>query len=81
MPDPLSHSPDMLQPIRTPDLPRLWWLFPWAYVKGLQRQCRYMEMIADLDSRIIRRQEQRIEYLLEGLDKLTETLRQNTPKK
>lgn len=75
MPDPLAHPPAMLQPIRIEPLPSLWWLFPWSYVRYLRRNLRYMEMIADLDSRIIRRQDQRIKELSDGLERLADIIR------
>lgn len=73
MPDPLAHSRNMLEPIyRNEPLPTFWWLFPWAYIGYLRRNLRYMEMIAQLDARIIRRQDERIKELNDGIERLAE---------
>ncbi len=79
MPNPLAHPPAMLEPIRTEPLPALWWMFPWSYVRYLRRNLRYMEMIADLDARIIRRQDKRIEELNDGIERLSEIVNRRPP--
>ena len=46
MPDPLAHSPDMIT-IRPNKMPRLWWLFPWSYVRVLHMSANALKAYAD----------------------------------
>lgn len=47
MPDPLSHSPDMITTIRPNKMPRLWWLFPWSYARVLHMSANAVKAYAD----------------------------------
>ena len=46
MPDPLSHSPDMIT-IRPNKMPTLWWLFPWSYARTLHMSANAVKAYAD----------------------------------
>jgi len=47
MPDPLSHSPDMITTIRPNKMPTLWWLVPWAYARTLHTSANALKAYAD----------------------------------
>ena len=47
MPDPLSHSPDMITTIRPNKMPTLWWLVPWAYARTLHMSANAVKAYAD----------------------------------
>ena len=47
MPDPLSHSPDMITTIRPNKMPTLWWLVPWAYARTLHMSANALKAYAD----------------------------------
>jgi len=47
MPDPLAHSTDMITTIRPNKMPRLWWLFPWAYARTLHMSANALKAYAD----------------------------------
>lgn len=72
MPDPLSHSYDMLNVVRPGPLPRFWWLFPWLVVIEQRRNIQYLETILSLDDRIIRRQDRDIKELNAGIERLAD---------
>ena len=47
MPDPLAHSTDMITTSRPNKMPRLWWLFPWAYARTLHMSANAVKAYAD----------------------------------
>ena len=79
MPDPLAHPLEMTNPpaLKIPALPRFWWLWPWPLVRELYETLRFYGMIADLDDRIIRRQERQIKDLNDGIERLADIVRRN----
>lgn len=72
MPNPLAHSPDMLNVVRPCPLPRFWWLYPWAVVIEQRRNIQYLETLVSLDDRIIRRQDREIKELNAGIERLAD---------
>jgi hypothetical protein len=79
MPDPLAHPAEMtnLPALKIHPLPRFWWLWPWPVVGQLYETLKFYGMIADLDDRIIRRQERQIKDLNDGIERLARTIRRN----
>ena len=47
MPDPLSHSPDMITTIRPNKMPAFWWVCPWAYARVLHMSANAVKAYAD----------------------------------
>ena len=47
MPDPLSHSPDMITTIRPNKMPAFWWVCPWAYARTLHMSANALKAYAD----------------------------------
>ena len=79
MPDPLSHSYDMINLTPQIPLPRFWWLSPWAIVIEQRRNMRYLETIRWLDDRIIRRQDDEIKELNAGIERFVGLLNRRPP--
>lgn len=79
MPDPLAHPQEMTNPpvLKIHPLPRLWWLWPWPVVRELYLNLKFYGMIADLDDRIIRRQERQIKDLNDGIERLALIVRRS----
>ena len=80
MPDPISHHPAMLI-IKPDSLPRLWWLFPWAYARQLHRTANALRALSDrlddavtLQERIIADQSKEIANLRGRIKELSKPL-------